>query len=359
MHKILVIDDESDLLEGISDILRFEGYEIHVAQNGREGYDKIVELTPDLILCDILMPEVDGFQLKERLKVDTSLAVIPFIFISALSQKEVIRKGMNVGANDFLIKPFSRIDLLKTVHARLDAKQSHEIVAESSLNELRKNITISFPHELKTPLNSILGFTQVIKSNIDFLDTDELLRMVSVIDDSGHRMFDLVKKYLLYVELETSPEMIVDTCDTSIIDAIESSVSKCVLEFGRAEDIHQSGNPFSTAIRCEHLGFVLNEIINNAFKFSTAGDRISIEYYVKNERGFVSVSDEGDGIGGSAKVGAFNQIDREINEQQGLGVGLHLSNEILKRYNGKMFIRNNTPKGTVVKLEFPLANHSN
>ena len=107
MVKILVIEDEQDIREMIQQILELEGYEVTAAVNGKEGIDYARKIDPDLIVCDINMPEIDGFGVIESLKKEKGTGTIPFIFLTARSDKKDIREGMNLGADDFLNKPFT------------------------------------------------------------------------------------------------------------------------------------------------------------------------------------------------------------------------------------------------------------
>lgn len=120
MKKILVVEDEAGLREEIVDILSFEGYEVVQAEQGNAGLEVAKKEKPDLILCDVLMPEMDGFELHGILQKESTYLTIPFIFITALNSREDMRKGMEVGADDYITKPFTRMELLAAVATRLE-----------------------------------------------------------------------------------------------------------------------------------------------------------------------------------------------------------------------------------------------
>jgi len=119
MKKILIIEDNLDIRENIAEILELAQYEVETAEDGKKGVKKAFSFTPDLILCDIMMPELDGYGVKEILEENKITASIPFIFLTAKAEKEDFRKGMNLGADDYLIKPFEELDLLQTIKRRL------------------------------------------------------------------------------------------------------------------------------------------------------------------------------------------------------------------------------------------------
>ena len=119
MKKILVIEDEPEMRRNISALLRYCDYESIAAENGRQGVEAARREKPDLILCDVMMPELDGYGVLQALQKDTSLAQIPFIFLTAKGEKDDLRSGMNLGADDYLTKPVANIDLLEAIEARL------------------------------------------------------------------------------------------------------------------------------------------------------------------------------------------------------------------------------------------------
>ncbi len=119
MKKILIIEDEPEMRRNIAALLRFKEYEPVVAENGRVGVELARRETPDLILCDVMMPELDGYDVLRALQADTRLALIPFIFLTAKGEKEDLRSGMNLGADDYLTKPVGNEDLVQAIETRL------------------------------------------------------------------------------------------------------------------------------------------------------------------------------------------------------------------------------------------------
>ena len=124
MKKILIIEDNADIRENTGEILSLAGYEVITAENGRIGVDLATKQTPDLIVCDIMMPELDGYGVLHILSKKETTAGIPFIFVTAKTEKSDIRKGMELGADDYLTKPFDDTELLNAIETRL---RKHEI----------------------------------------------------------------------------------------------------------------------------------------------------------------------------------------------------------------------------------------
>lgn len=124
MHSILIIEDDAPICINMELILQMEGFDVRTATDGVSGLDRICEQRPDLILCDILMPEMDGHTLLDVLKNEGTLSDIPFIFVTALGERADVRRGMSAGADDYLAKPFSAEELVSAVTGRLHRFES-------------------------------------------------------------------------------------------------------------------------------------------------------------------------------------------------------------------------------------------
>ena len=156
MKTILVIEDEPEMRRNITTLLRFKGYKPVAAENGRVGVDAARRERPDLILCDVMMPELDGYGVLRALQTDPDLSFIPFIFLTAKGEKEDLRSGMNLGADDYLTKPVGRDDLLAAVRTRLTRQKAHQTEIHSAKgNGSGFNPDFSSPLPLQT-----LGLTE-------------------------------------------------------------------------------------------------------------------------------------------------------------------------------------------------------
>jgi DNA-binding NarL/FixJ family response regulator len=125
MKKILVIEDEPEMRRNITTLLRYHAYEPIAAENGRVGVEAARRVKPDLILCDVMMPELDGYGVLQALHSDPALAQIPFIFLTAKGEKDDFRSGMDLGADDYLTKPFGNADLVRAIETRLRRAEQH------------------------------------------------------------------------------------------------------------------------------------------------------------------------------------------------------------------------------------------
>src|SRR5829696_518410 len=174
MKKILVVEDAQSLRKDVLEMLGFEGYQGIGAENGLIGVQHAREYLPDLIICDIMMPEMDGYGVLETLRKDPRTQSIPFIFLTARTERVDMRTGMDLGADDFLTKPFHAAELLSTVKARLERAAIVEDKAREDMEEIRENIMMALPHELRTPLNVILGFSDLLMTDCRLMEAERI-----------------------------------------------------------------------------------------------------------------------------------------------------------------------------------------
>ena len=153
MKKVLAIDDSPEIRLIISETLNLFGFQTLIAEDGVTGIKVAQEHLPDLIICDINMPNLDGYGTLKAMREHEATAPIPFVFLSGATDKITMRKGMELGADDYLTKPFSPKELMASVNARLEKQAELQRLSDRKLNELRGNLTLALPHELRTPLN--------------------------------------------------------------------------------------------------------------------------------------------------------------------------------------------------------------
>jgi two-component system alkaline phosphatase synthesis response regulator PhoP len=144
MVKILVIEDEMEIRANLIDLLEAEGYDVIGADNGLTGILGAFEHSPDLVLCDVMMPELDGYEVLAALRQEPETALIPFIFLTAMADKLDVRQGMNLGADDYLTKPFSRSELLSAIATRLEKQETLRHQSQAAQLELLEKVRLSF-----------------------------------------------------------------------------------------------------------------------------------------------------------------------------------------------------------------------
>ncbi len=363
VKKILVIDDEEWLREMIQLALRQRGYEVIEAQNGPEGIEKARKELPDLILCDVNMGKVDGYLTLAALRTEAPTAAIPFILMTGLADNAGMRHGMELGADDYLPKPFTTDVLYAAVEARLKKSQTVRDEAERKLVSLQSNITLMMPHEMRTPLNGIITNAELLATSAATLKPAEIAEMGQEIHHSGQRLERLIENFLIYAQLE----MI--AADPKNVNALRSGKTdhpKPVIERLAAAQAAQSRRPADLIIQAEdvllpmsedYFGRIVNELVHNAFKFSEAGSPVRVKLSEVFNGVIFSVSNRGRGFSTEQikRIGAYMQFDRKMQDQQGLGLGLTIVKRLVELHGGSLSIEGQKGEGATITAKLPQA----
>ena len=363
MKRILVIDDEEPLREMVHMALVERGFDVIEAENGAVGIDKARRELPDLILCDVNMEKVDGYRTLASLRGEPATASIPFILMTGLANNAGMRHGMELGADDYLPKPFTIDGLYAAVEARLKKAQALRQEAEKKLADLRDNISLMLPHELRTPLNGILAYGEILAAEAGTLPAKEVAEMGQGIYDSGKRLERLVENVLIYAQIELL------SADTQKVHALRQKQTACPARIieeharlqarlaNRADDLSLDLADQPVPISEDYLARIVDELTQNALKFSDPGKRVSVVLSASASGVMLSVTDLGRGFSTEhiTKVGAYMQFDRKVQEQQGLGLGLVIAKRLTELHGGTLSIQSERGTRTTVAVRFPKA----
>jgi signal transduction histidine kinase len=361
MKRILVIEDDAAVRGLIIDTIRFKGWEVIDAADGEAGLGKAQNEMPDLILCDIQMPKMDGYAVLQAVRENPVTAPIPFIYLTGLGEKPKVRKAMESGADDYLVKPFTIQELIAAVDARLQKQATFQETAEKRLHELRESLTFALPHELVTPLNSILGFAALLLDSPE-ISRDELHEYATHIHKSGERLRELIEKFLFYAQIET---MLVDPEQRRAHaerqphptqDTIRAAAARIANEKKRDGDLRLSLASVDHRISASHLERIVRELLENAFKFSEPGTGVELKSSLSGAFFQIEVSDNGRGFSPEQikSVGANLQFDRKLQEQQGSGLGLAIVRRLAELQGGTLQIQSTPGDRTTVTVQIPV-----
>jgi signal transduction histidine kinase len=363
MKKILVVEDAQSLRKDILEMLGFEGYEAAGAENGLVGVQRAREMRPDLIICDIMMPGMDGFGVLEELRKDEQLATIPFIFLTARTDRADSRYGMELGADDYLTKPFTASELLASVQTRLDKKAKFEAKTERMMDDLRGNIILALPHELRTPLNVILGFSDLLMVDAQTMDSVRVADMARHINNAAFRLYRLIENFLTYAQTEL---LLTDSRKREALrhgymvypkTAIENHARQKAMSLERSDDLMlEVDDVEALGAGEEYVKKIVEELIDNACKFSDAGKPFHVRGSSDGQHYQVSVSDQGRGMDPEqvAEIGAYMQFERRLYEQQGSGLGLVICKRLAEMHGGDLMIDSALGQGTTTSVRLPL-----
>jgi len=361
MKRILVIDDEEWVREMVHLALSQKGFEVVEAENGAVGIEKARKELPDLILCDVNMEKVDGYLTLSALRSEPAIAAIPFILMTGLADNAGMRHGMELGADDYLPKPFTIDALYAAVEARLKKARALREEAEKKLVDLRDNLSLMLPHELRTPLNGILAYGEILAAEAATLSASEVAEMGQVIHASGKRLERLIENFLIYAQIELLGK---DAQKSSVLRQKQTQSPARLIEdhargqaqaANRPDDLTLDLADQPLPISEDYLAKIVDEVIQNAFKFSSPGKRVSVTLSGSTSGVVLSVTDQGRGFSTEhiTKVGAYMQFDRKLHEQQGLGLGLVIAKRLTELHGGTLSIQSERGATTTVTVELP------
>jgi len=359
--RILIIEDDELVGEMIASMLQMEGYETIRARDGQQGVEEARKRPPDLILCDVLMPRMDGYATLNAIRQNAATATIPFVFLTGQTTKADLRQGMELGADDYLVKPVVINELLAAVQTRLQKHQLARKETERRLDDLRLNLSLSLPHEIRTPLSGIIGFAEVLRDDAATLKAGEVSEMASMILKSAQRLGALVENALTYAQLQILSSgsdkgaFIGKESTHSLKQRIEDVAVKKCSGFKRSEDLKLSIVDAEASLSIQSITRIVEELLDNALKFSEAGTAIDVISIVEENQYILNVRDRGVGMdsGHISEIGAYRQFNRTMREQQGPGLGLTIAKMIAELYGGSFSIESEVGKGTSVTVRLP------
>jgi two-component system sensor histidine kinase/response regulator len=363
MAKILVIDDEAPIRETILLNLRRSGFETLSAVNGAEGIKIARTQLPDVIICDIRMELVSGYEMLSVIRNDPLTASIPFILITSESSRTSMRQGMELGADDYLMKPFTGAEIIAAVNSQIQKRHAFLVQAEQKLNELRAQLSTSIPHELRTPLNGIMGYADILRKQFAELEPSEVAQMSERIYKNAKRLQRLVENFLLYAQIE-----ILETDSTKIASLkrnrldgvaklIDTIARQKTYESARSSDLDLQVTSADLAISTDYFTKIFEEVFDNALRFSKRGSPILVQTTIKGSEFSITVTDHGRGMTADQilEIGAYKQFERKMYEQQGSGLGLSVAKKLAELHGGTLTVVSEYGKRTTVTVTLPIA----
>lgn len=363
MVSILCIEDETELREDVVELLRESGYETYEASNGEEGLSEIRRTSPDLVLCDITMPKMNGYQLLEEIRTNyPEYANTPFIFLSALAERQDIVAGKLLGADDYLTKPIDFLDLQATIRARLGQVERMNNFKEHEVESVREEIMQILPHELRTPLNHIIGFSEILKDeSFGPIGDDRYRQFINEIHEAGIYLNSAISGILTLADITAKRfQPAIGPCKaTACIEDIfhlhGTQASEAGISFvcETAPDI-----PMIMGNRAV-ITQALSALVSNAIKFTSDKGRIDVKAEKGPDQGWVKIEVQDNGIGFSQgdldeALKPFSQLDKGLARRfEGVGLGLPLAKALSDSMGGILTVTSLEHKGTTATLLLP------
>ncbi|MAX79550.1 MAG: hypothetical protein CL843_05155 [Crocinitomicaceae bacterium] len=360
-EKITVIEDNADVRNNIKEILEAEGYQVSIAENGEIGLEIIKRNQPHLVICDIMMPEMDGYQVLEKIRVNPTIAATPFVFLTAKTSKEDLSRGMELGADDYIMKPFTIEELISRIRIRLDKRKEVLRRSEEKLKKLTDNLGLPITKEISSPLKTINAISEMIMTEHFNMDKSEIVEFVTLVNKAGLDLKNIVSKTVNYYQIEKlvndkeafealKNEQVVDT------QAVLKEVLEVVAEnYQRASDAVSSIEQGSIAIPKDYFSQAIKELLSNAFAYSTKGSMVKVVSGIDGDKYQVTISDEGMGMTDDQinNILAFGASSEGASEG-GVGLGLYNAKKIVEVFGGSLTFNAQKGIGTVVKVTLPV-----
>lgn len=351
--RILIVEDERDIRDSLKTILELNDFIVHTAENGQIGLEKAEEKKPDLILCDVMMPVLDGFGLLEQLRkkgIET-----PLIFLTAKAQYNDLRTGMNLGADDYIFKPFKSAELLQSIERRLERKDQLEQHLKKLINSLEQTIILMVGHEFKTPMHGILSFTNLIKQKASELANNEIEDFCNYLESSSNRLQQTFSKIKTYYDLKLSGiAPVSDRRNIKLGQLVKNICIQVAKEYNRESDLVFSDiDEKEVVLSVELFSIALYELVDNAFKFSENGKKVRVSASFRSNGINIEIIDEGNTCKAAElrlHSGIIGQVKRKKLEQQGLGIGLALALLIIHSQNGQILFEDIQPSGIKTEI---------
>lgn len=354
MHTILLIDDDVQTRKVFGLALRQHGYHVIEADSGLGGLEAAKKYLPDLILTDVNMPGGDGRALLYHIRQNPELSAKQVVMMTGRPDLVAPRTGMEDGADDFLVKPFSMEALLACVEARLRRAEIHWRVEDRNLDKLRSSLLSTLPQELFTPLAGIMGLSEYLHSSATIISLDEMQTLHNDIYCSGLRLYRTLTNYFRILGLENETSRLVDRTLLPLAGvriAIQDGVNAVLTRPGATRQITLELSDFHVYAHDDDLRTIVEELVDNARKFSGIGTEIKV---CLEKDGTLKVINQGKGMSAEQiqQIGAFQQFDRNKQAQQGLGLGLILVQKLAERNGAKFMIESQPEQETTVKIAF-------
>lgn len=370
--KILLVDDTEANLSLLTSFLDREGYGIITAPNGKEALQKAKDKNPDLIMLDIMMPEMNGYEVCKKLKADEITHRIPVIFWSSLTDIYNKLKAFQVGGVDYITKPFDKDEVLARIALHIRLKQFQEEKEErikvlrerelelTKLNRQKDELMRIVSHDIKNPLTGIIGVVNVLLDS-ENIKQEEARQMLQMIESSSNELLDLVMEILDKNMLRREDQKL-ELKEVDIVEVLDEVIS---INAPNAKlkriGLYLKANIESCTLRVDvrKIKQIFNNLVINALKFTPSKGRVSIQIdKTENSSILCKVTDTGIGIPEDIIGQLFSEDDDTTTVgtggEIGTGLGLDLVQYFVELHNGKVWVESKVNVGTTFFIELPL-----
>ncbi len=357
-YSILIVDDVAKNIQLVAKFLTKEGYNLYFAQNGEATLKQIEKISFDLILLDVMMPGMDGFDVCEKLKNKEKSKDIPVIFLTAKTDEDAIARGFACGGVDYVTKPFTPSELVARVKTHLQLR-SREMELRD-LNSTKDTLLSVISHDLKTPFFNIMSLGELLLKNFKTFSEDEIKDFIENIVQAARVSHNLLENLLNWTRVQTGKilfipeplnlEEIIKYNEVFIQPQADKKNIKCEYRIEDDLEVFADKNMLNTIIR---------NLITNAIKYSSRGGNVIVKAKKSKKKALVEVKDSGIGMPAESVKQLLSHDSFKTTpgteQETGSGFGLILTTEFVEKNEGKLFIESTEGKGSTFSFTIPLA----
>lgn len=366
-YTILIVDDNQTNIILLQAILKRAKYNTVSATNGTDALRIMQEMHPDLVLLDIMMPEMDGYEVARRKDEIEDIHSIPFLFVTALSDTNSMVKGFKAGCSDFITKPFNTEEILIRIHHQIINVENRRIINSKneelkSLIRNRDKLYAVVAHDLRSPLGTIKSVLDILDENLNSeIIGFGLYDLLHATTESADELFGLLENLLFWTRTQMG-KLIFQPKEIKITDAVTDAI-KATSSMSNIHriDISYSDNTGNATVLADKnmITTVIRNILANAIKFSDEDSSIEIETKIVDNQLSCSITDHGCGMDDEVKQALQQQISITTtgkHQEEGTGLGLTLCREFIRAHNGNLSFESEMNVGTTFTFTIPLSN---
>ncbi|EGJ32059.1 MULTISPECIES: hybrid sensor histidine kinase/response regulator [Moorena] len=357
--QILAVDDSPDNLFLLQTLLEEEGYEITLAENGRVALERIESSPPELVLLDVMMPEMDGFEVTKRIRSNPKLPFIPILLITAYDHPSVV-KGLDMGADDFIRKPVEVDELLARVRSLLRLK--HSVDERDEIARQREDFVSRLTHDLRTPLVAADRILNLMQQGALGEISPPVLEAIVTMTRSNHNLLSMVNTLLEVYRYEAGRKYLSFSAIPvqQVIEEVIQELSALARDKKLSLD-YQTPKQVNSIVMSDRLELhrLFTNLVGNAIKFTDNG---SVTVRLRNSPNtseghqtwvVIEVEDTGFGISPEDQKQLFERFRQGSHKRSGSGLGLYLSKRILEAHQGTIKVKSELGKGTLFTVTLP------
>ncbi len=360
---IMIVDDEPANLDVLQGALTATGCALAVFPSGEMALERAGEVLPDLVLLDIRMPGVDGYEVCRRFKASPELRDIPILFLSALNGPEEISKGFEVGCVDYILKPFRENEVLARVQTHLELAQTRRQLAESYENlarqeELRDRLVHMLVHDMRSPLQMMIGHLEMLELDIDETDKQKHADINTAL--AGTRILQRMMADLLDVSRMDAQQMPVHPQSVRVDLIINNAISDYVPPGSRERVVLEPNSAVAPVAWCDPglTERVVANLVGNALKYAPEDTRVKISVNKESDTVQISVADQGPGIAPEDQSRIFEVFgtvtQKDKRRVPSIGIGLAFCKMAMTAQGGAIKLESEPEQGSVFIIEIPV-----